>query len=105
MEDNMISKRDKQILRELAKQVRELSQQDVNRERIARIRSTNGLVPVRPIVWIDEIPWQQMNIDGKLTLACEGEEARKMEFFFRSVLLRWEYFQADMVMAAPMNLC
>lgn len=93
----MIPQGDKLILRELAKLHVELNHQDVNKERIARIRNTNGLVPVRPIVWIEEIPWQQMNIDGLLTHTCESEEARKIENHFRRILLRWQYFQADMV--------
>lgn len=93
----MISKGDKIILRELAKRYYELSQRDENKERLSRIRQTNGLIHVRPIVWIDEIPWKQMNIDGSLNLICESEQGRKVEFFFRSIQTRWKYFQADMV--------
>jgi hypothetical protein len=88
---------DKAILRELAKAYRERAEDGVNQERIRRIRDMNNLKPVRPLVWIDEIPWHEMDINGELALQCDSEEGRSMEQFFRRVLFRWKYFQVDMV--------
>jgi uroporphyrinogen-III decarboxylase len=93
----MIPAPDKLILRELAKQVRDLAALDVNRRRIARIREMHGLKPGRPPVWIDEIPWHEMDIDGFLAPRCESEEGRNMERQFRRTLYRWKYIQVDMV--------
>jgi len=93
----MVNKNDKNILRELAKKVQEHSANDVNKERIKRSRDTHGLKHVRPLVWIDEIPWHEMNMDSELDLLCETEEARQMEWHFRSILYRWKHIQADMV--------
>jgi hypothetical protein len=93
----MIPVQEKTILRELAKQVRDLAALDVNKERIARIREMHALKPGRPPVWIDEIPWHEMDIDGALTLRCESKEGRDMEQQFRRILYRWKYIQADMV--------
>ena len=93
----MVSEKDKTIVRELAKQVRDLAADDVNRERIQRIRDMHSLKPVRPPVWIDEIPWHEMDIDGELLLRCETKEGQEMEQFFRRILYRWKYIQADMV--------
>ena len=89
--------RDIEILRELAKKYMEIATCDKNAERAQRGRLTGGLKPVRPLVWIDEIPWPEMDIDGQLTLSCEGKAERAMERFFRRTLFRWRYFQADMV--------
>jgi hypothetical protein len=94
---NMVSTQDKIVLRELAKQVRDIAAQDVNRERIRRIRDMHGLKPARPPVWIDEIPWHEMDIDGELIPQCETQEGRDMERHFRRVLYRWKHIQADMV--------
>jgi hypothetical protein len=58
---------------------------DVNQERICRIRDMHNLIPVRPPVWIEEIPWHEMDIDGELTPHCESGEGRKMEQRFRRV--------------------
>ena len=49
------------------------------------------------IKWIDEIPWHEMDIDGQLKLRCEDPDAQEMETYFRRILFRWKYFQADMV--------
>jgi hypothetical protein len=96
----MLTGKDKTILRDLAKKQSELAALDVNQERIRRIRDMHNLIPVRPPVWIDEIPWHEMDIDGELTLYCESEEGRKMEQRFRRVLFRWKHFQVDMVAEA-----
>jgi hypothetical protein len=93
----MVTVQDKSILRELAKQVRDLAALGVNKERVTRIREMHGLKPGRPPVWIDEIPWHEMDIDGALVLRCESKEARDMEQHFRRILYRWKYIQADMV--------
>jgi hypothetical protein len=93
----MVTVQDKSILRELAKQVMDLAALDINKERIARARAMHGLKTGRPLVWIDEIPWHEMDIDGALTLHCESKEGRNMEWHFRSILYRWKYIQVDMV--------
>ena len=93
----MITAKDKTILQELAKSYRDLAFNEVNRERIKRIREIHSLKPSRPPVWIDEIPWHEMDIDGELILHCETKEARNMEQFFRRVLFRWKHLQVDMV--------
>jgi hypothetical protein len=89
--------KDKSIVRELAKKYREVSEDPVNREREFLIRDMHNLKTGRPPVWIDEIPWHEMNSDGELNLLCESEECRPMELFFRRILFRWKYFQVDMV--------
>ncbi|MDR1176148.1 MAG: hypothetical protein LBK83_11850 [Treponema sp.] len=101
----MISNQDKAILRELAKSYRELAEKDVNKERIVRIREMHNLKPGRPPVWIDEIPWHEMDIDGVLTLRCESKEGRDMERYFRRILYRWKYIQADMVVEDAYYIC
>jgi len=93
----LITEKERTILRELAKQVRDLAADEVNRERVQRIRDMHSLKPVRPPVWIDEIPWHEMDINGELALRCEAKEAQDMERFFRRILYRWKHIQADMV--------
>lgn len=86
------------ILRELAKRYRELAELPVNLERERRIRRVNGLRPDRPPVWIDELPWNELDIDGQLVLRCEDPLAREIEDYLRRKLFAWEHFQADMVL-------
>jgi len=93
----MVTKKDKTIIRELAERYKQMAEDPKCLERAQRIRKTNSLDPVRPIVWIEELPWHELNIDGALDLHCEMPLARDMELFFRKTQLKWKYFQADMV--------
>jgi hypothetical protein len=94
---NHVSSGDKIVLRELAKVQAELSQREENRERKRRIRDMHSLKPVRPPVWVDEIPWHEMDMEGELNLVCESEETRNIEEQFRRLIYRWKHIQADMV--------
>lgn len=89
---------EKNQIRELALQYAEIASLPINQERQARCRRINDLTPDRPPVWIDEIPWHEMDIDGQLRLTSEDPLAREMEWFFREKLYRWKYIQADMVL-------
>ena len=93
----MITSEDKKIVQGLAKQYLEIANDDKIKERIQRIRKTNSLEHVRPIVWMDELPWHELNADGSLDIQCTGEIAKEMELFFKRTLFRWKHFQADMV--------
>lgn len=85
-----------QLIRELAKKYAELMHTEENREHYERSKAVNDLKPQRPPVLINEIPWHEINIDHKMDLICEDEQLRKMEWYFREKLFRWEYFRADM---------
>lgn len=89
---------EKDVIRELAKKYMELAALPINAERIARMMDSNGLKPGRPIVWLHEIPWNEMNIDDALTLRCQHDFARQIEGWLRVSLYRWQYIQADTVL-------
>jgi len=89
---------EKHRLQELARRYSELASNDANQERKQRALQINDRQAVRPIVWIDEIPWHEMNTDDELTLQCEDDFARGMERFFLTSLYRWRHIQADMVL-------
>jgi hypothetical protein len=88
---------DRIILRELAERLAEISALPVQEEKKRLWRALNGLKPERPMVAIDQVCWNEMNIDGKLTLRCEDPECRGYEDRFRRTLFQWEYFPVDMV--------
>jgi hypothetical protein len=88
---------DRAILRELAQQVAEIAALPIQEEKKRLWRKLNGLNPERPMVVIDQICWNELNIDNKLTLRCEDPECRVYEDRFRKILFQWEYFPVDMV--------
>ena len=87
--------KDKEIIRELAKQYMELATDESQQKMNKRMLDTNDLKLVRPPVLIDEIPWYQMNIDNELTCLCEDKETRKVEAWLRQALYRRKHFKAD----------
>ena len=89
--------KDKAILRQLALKTAEIAALPVQEEKKRLWRRLNGLKPERPMVTIDQVCWNEMNIDGKLDLVCEDAECRSYEQRFRRILYQWEYFPVDMV--------
>ena len=60
-------------------------------------RKLNALEPERPLVMIDQVCWNEMNIDNELTLQCTDLDCRKYEESLRRILFQWKHFPVDMV--------
>ncbi|MDR1576071.1 MAG: hypothetical protein LBS37_08715 [Treponema sp.] len=88
---------DRETVRELAQKVAEIAALPVQEEKKRLWRKLNGRKPERPMVSFDQVCWNELNIEGKLTLRCEDPECRMYEERFRKTLFQWEYFPADMV--------
>lgn len=89
--------KEEQVLRTLASQYAECAADPKNTETMIRHRAVNDLKQIRPIVLMDEIPWNEMNYDGFLTLQCKDPILRKYESRMRQILFKWKNFPADMV--------
>jgi hypothetical protein len=46
---------------------------------------------------IDQVCWNEMNVDNELTLECEDAECREYEDQLRKILYQWKHFPVDMV--------
>ncbi|MBO4326226.1 MAG: hypothetical protein J5950_03025 [Clostridia bacterium] len=84
--------RDKQIVRDLAKRYMELTTSEKQNKMFRRMKDNNDLIPGRPPVLIDEVPWYQMNIDDELTCICEDQRARGIEYSLRVPLFYMKHF-------------
>jgi len=93
-----ISSADKRILRELGRAKAEVASEAVNAERRELWTRLNDLDAVRPMVWVFEIPWNEMDTDGELTLRCRDPFCRRWEQALRQDLYQWKHMPADMVM-------
>ncbi len=60
----------------------------------------NSLDPVRPMVMIDQICWNEFKSEPALTLQCENPECRSYEQMLRRKLYQWNHFPGDMVVEA-----
>ena len=92
-----MTRADKIIIRELASRVAEIAALPVQEEKRVLWRRLNALTPVRPLVMIDQICWNEMDIGDELTLRCADAECRRYEEDLRRTLYRWKHFPVDMV--------
>ena len=92
-----VSAEDRSILRELGKQVAEIAALPVQQQTIALWKALNGLNPLRPMVMIDQVCWNEMNVNDELTLRTQDEFCRKLEADLRRTLYAWKHMRADMV--------
>ena len=88
---------DQNIIRQLAAEVAEIAALPVQEEKRRLWRGLNGLKPERPMVMIDQVCWNEMNVDDELTLSCTEPECAGYEWHLRHLLYQWRHFPVDMV--------
>ena len=88
---------DREILRELGRRKFDIGNLPIQKETAGLWRRLNGLKPVRPLVWIDQVPWHEMNVNDELTTRCQDPFLRNVELGLRIELYQWAHFPADMV--------
>jgi hypothetical protein len=93
----MASKQDKAIIRELAARAAEAAALPAQEQKRRLWRKLNAKKPERPMVLIDQVCWNEMEINGELTLRCEDVECRGYEESLRRTLFQWKHFPVDMV--------
>ena len=92
-----VSAHDRAILRQLAEQQAEIAALPAHKETIRRWTDLNSLKPGKPLVWINEEPWHEMNHQDELTLRCEHPFYRAAEWTLRHIIYRWRHMPVDMV--------
>jgi len=90
----MVTANEREIIRELAKQVRERAEMPVMEERREKWFAHNDLKSTEPVVAVfPEGSWHE--IIPANTLQCENEEAREMEWLLKARLFRADVIQDD----------
>ena len=92
-----LSGKDTEILRRLASEVAEIASLGEHKEKAQLWRKLNDLESERPMVWINEICWNEMNVDDELTLQTEHPWARDQEDQLRKIIYQWKHLPADMI--------
>ena len=57
----------------------------------------NDLNQERPMVWINEIPWHEMNVNDELTVQTQHPWARELETNLRRTVYQWKHMPCDMI--------
>lgn len=95
-----LSAHDNDILRRLGENQARIAALPIQKEKAELWRRLNDLEPVRPLVWINEVPWHEMDIDEELTLQTHDPWAQKIETELRRLIYQWNHFPADMVVSS-----
>lgn len=90
-----VPRTDRDTLRRLAGEVAEVAALPGHDEKRDLWRRLNRLEPTRPLVWINEVCWDEMGPEVRPTVA-DGF-LRRIETRLRRVLHAWRHFPADMI--------
>jgi len=99
-----VTQHDKDILRSLAGRLAAIAALPVQKETEKLYRAVNSLRMIRPVVLLDELPWNQLNDGGELTLQCEDEYLRSVEQGMRRTLYKWDHCRGDMLVEPYFDL-
>jgi hypothetical protein len=88
---------DQLVLRELVREYAEIAALPIHKEKAELWRRLNRLEPVRPLVWINEIPWWEMDVDGALINRCTEPYSQEVEGWLRAMIYQWRHMPCDMV--------
>ena len=101
-----VSPEEKDMLRRLAGEVAEIAALPVHKDTAELWRRLNRLEPVRPLVWINEICWDEMGPD--VCPRCTDDFLRGVETQLRQTLFQWRNLPVDMIVdnwiACPMAI-
>ena len=90
------SDRDRETVGRLARQVMEIAALPVQAEKHTRWTRHNRLEAERPMVWINELPWGEMQCE-ELEPTAEDAVCRSIEANLRRTLYLWRHMPTDMV--------
>ena len=85
------------VLRELGQRLASIAAEPVHAETRSAWKALNGLKPTRPMFMIDQICWNEMNVDDELTCRCEDPFSRGIETVLRQRIYQWEHMPDDKV--------
>jgi len=92
-----LAQHDIDVLRKLASEVADIAALPVHKEKARLWTKLNDLESERPMVWANEVCWNEMNYGNELTLQCDHPWAKDQEDGLRKTIYQWKHFPGDMV--------
>jgi hypothetical protein len=92
-----LTQKERDILRRLVTSQAEVAALPDHKRKAELWRKLNQLESVRPLVWMNEIPWHEMNVDDELTLQTNHPWAQQLETQLRRTLYQWHHMPGDMI--------
>lgn len=94
---------DVEVIRELGQRYAEISALPAQEERRRMWQRLNDLEAERPLIWTNEVCWNEMDHDGSLRLRCTNEVCQRIETELRRTIYQWEHFPGDMIVEPVFN--
>jgi hypothetical protein len=91
-----VNRHDRDILRRLAEKKAAVAAMPVQEERRQLWTALNRLDPVKPMVWLNEVPWNEVK-SCELNLECSDLFCQSIEKKLRRELYQWDHMPGDMV--------
>ncbi|MCQ2445480.1 MAG: hypothetical protein MJ141_01165 [Clostridia bacterium] len=93
-----LSQKDIAVLREVASKYMGYATLPVQDEKRRLWRCLNAGHMEKPLVTIDQMPWNELDVDGSLTCRVENPYFRRVEEWMRMETYKWEHLPVDMVL-------
>ncbi|MDR1797545.1 MAG: hypothetical protein LBR44_08940 [Clostridiales Family XIII bacterium] len=97
MGEIILSEKEKDVLRRLGAEAVEIGRRDAASDKAALWKALNDRKAQRPMVWINEIPWHEMNVADELVLVCGHPWARDLEDRLRKTIYQAKHMPCDMI--------
>lgn len=94
-----ITKNDINTLRELGRQKAEIATNLLQQKNEKLWTDTNNIKMTKPPIFINEIPWHEMNYNNELTLRSENTFCREIEIKLRREIYCWNHLTGSMVVS------
>lgn len=95
----MLNEKEIEVLRELASKYMSYATLPIQKEKRELWYSLNRLNMQKPMVLIDQIPWNELaRADGFLNCIVENPYWRGVEFILRTSIYKWEHMPVDLVL-------
>ncbi len=92
-----IKKEEVKILRELGEDYAEIASLPIHEKRKRMWSELNDLNRIKPMIWMNEVCWNEMDVDGELKLKTKNVVCQRIETELRRTLYQWKHMQGDMV--------
>ena len=93
-----LTKKEISVLQETAKKYMEYASLPVQKEKIRLWKALNRSKMERPMVVIDQIPWNEMNNEHELDLFVENPVFRRVELNLKKEIYKYKHYPVDMVL-------
>jgi hypothetical protein len=93
----VVRREDQAILRELGKKLAEIGSLPIQQERKRLWSRLNRREAVRPMIWLNDLCWHELDVDGELLMETSSPFCRRIEAGLRQTIYWWNHMPADMV--------